>query len=92
MPQSGIESKIPVFKRAKTVHALDRAATVMGEHLNCLTNVYGSLLHPVLTICAKRFTGYIEISVWSYVNEASLWINIAQNRDISRIFSESLSY
>jgi hypothetical protein len=30
MPQVGFESTIPVFKRAKTVHALDRAATVIG--------------------------------------------------------------
>jgi hypothetical protein len=26
----GFESTIPVFERAKTVHALDRAATVIG--------------------------------------------------------------
>jgi hypothetical protein len=29
MPQVGFEPKIPVFERAKTVHALDRAATVI---------------------------------------------------------------
>jgi hypothetical protein len=27
----GFESTIPVFERAKTAHALDRAATVIGE-------------------------------------------------------------
>jgi hypothetical protein len=27
----GFESTIPAFQRAKTVHALDRAATVMGK-------------------------------------------------------------
>jgi hypothetical protein len=26
----GLETTIPVFERAKTVHALDRAATVIG--------------------------------------------------------------
>jgi hypothetical protein len=31
MPQVGFEPTILVFKRAKTVHALDRAATVIGE-------------------------------------------------------------
>jgi hypothetical protein len=31
MPQAGFEPTIPVFKRAKTFHALDRAATVTGE-------------------------------------------------------------
>jgi hypothetical protein len=30
MPREGFEPTIPVFKRAKTVHALDRAANVMG--------------------------------------------------------------
>jgi hypothetical protein len=30
MPQVGFEPTIPVFERAKTVHALDRAAPVIG--------------------------------------------------------------
>jgi hypothetical protein len=30
MPSVGFETTIPVFERAKTVHALDRAATVIG--------------------------------------------------------------
>jgi hypothetical protein len=30
MPQVGFEPTIPVFVRAKTVHILDRAATVIG--------------------------------------------------------------
>jgi hypothetical protein len=30
MPPVGFETTIPVFKRTKTVHALDRAATVIG--------------------------------------------------------------
>jgi shikimate 5-dehydrogenase len=30
MPLVGFEPTIPVFKRAKTFHALDRAATVTG--------------------------------------------------------------
>jgi hypothetical protein len=35
MPQVRFEPTIPVFKPAKTVHALDRAATVIGSfHLN----------------------------------------------------------
>jgi hypothetical protein len=33
MPQVGSEPTIPVFERAKTVHALDRAATVIGTSL-----------------------------------------------------------
>jgi hypothetical protein len=30
MPRVGFESTTPVFERSKTVHALDRAATVIG--------------------------------------------------------------
>jgi hypothetical protein len=30
MPQVGFEPTIPVFEQAKTVHALDRAAAVIG--------------------------------------------------------------
>jgi hypothetical protein len=30
MPRVGFESTIPVFERAKIIHALDRAATVNG--------------------------------------------------------------
>jgi hypothetical protein len=31
MPQVGFEPTIPVFEREKTVHALDRAASVIGR-------------------------------------------------------------
>jgi hypothetical protein len=31
MPRVGFESTIPPFERAKAVHALDRAPTVIGE-------------------------------------------------------------
>jgi hypothetical protein len=30
MPQVGFEPTIPVFERAKTIHAIDRPATVIG--------------------------------------------------------------
>jgi hypothetical protein len=30
MHRVGVEPKIPVFEQAKTVHALDRGATVIG--------------------------------------------------------------
>jgi hypothetical protein len=32
MPRMGFELAIPAFERAKTVHALDRAATVIGDY------------------------------------------------------------
>jgi hypothetical protein len=53
MPQVGFEPTIPVIERAKTVHALDRAATVIGGSLHlvnvnsqfyfisCFTHTYG---------------------------------------------------
>jgi hypothetical protein len=31
MPRVGFERTIPTFERSKTVHALDRAATVIGN-------------------------------------------------------------
>jgi hypothetical protein len=36
MPRVGFEPTIPVFERAKTVHALDGAATVIGEGITQL--------------------------------------------------------
>jgi hypothetical protein len=33
MPLVGFEPMIPVFERAKTFHALDRAATVIGKNV-----------------------------------------------------------
>jgi hypothetical protein len=32
MPQVGFRPTIPVFERAKTVHALDRAANMIGKY------------------------------------------------------------
>jgi hypothetical protein len=32
MPRVGFEPTIPVFERAKTVHAFDRGATVIGRY------------------------------------------------------------
>jgi hypothetical protein len=40
MPRMGFEPTIPVFERAKTVHASDRAATVIGHmSTSVLTNI-----------------------------------------------------
>jgi hypothetical protein len=49
MPRLGLEPTTPVFERAKTVHALDRAATVIGFNVSHLQNKYlhGALDHPV---------------------------------------------
>jgi hypothetical protein len=34
MPEAGFEATIPMFEQAKTVHALDRAVTVIGALLH----------------------------------------------------------
>jgi hypothetical protein len=39
MPRAGFKPMIPVFERVKTVHSLDRAATVMGTQRNSLENI-----------------------------------------------------
>jgi hypothetical protein len=40
MPQMGFEPTIPVFERAKTVHDLDRTATVIGSLISLLLENY----------------------------------------------------
>jgi hypothetical protein len=40
MPRVGLETTIPVFERAKTVHALDRASTVIGLKLPVVAKYY----------------------------------------------------
>jgi hypothetical protein len=44
MPQVGFEPMIPVLKRAKTVHALDRAATVVAVLFIYLIRIFHALL------------------------------------------------
>jgi hypothetical protein len=41
MPQDGFEPTITMFEQAKTVHALDRAATVIGK-INYISNKSGA--------------------------------------------------
>jgi hypothetical protein len=43
IPQVGFEPKIPVFQRPKTVHAFDRAATVIGGLHNTRTTSYNNI-------------------------------------------------
>jgi hypothetical protein len=53
MSLAGFEPTIPVFKRAKKFHALDRAATLTGNpnshHLENLKTYIDILLHMPLT-------------------------------------------
>jgi hypothetical protein len=51
MPRVGFEPTTPVFKQAKTVHALDRKATVIGSlvTLQFLKNIY-----ECISCCGKK--------------------------------------
>jgi hypothetical protein len=44
MPRVGFEPTIPVFERAKPVHALERAAAVIGK--NCVYALIENILLP----------------------------------------------
>jgi hypothetical protein len=46
MPLVGFKPTIPVFELAKTVHALDRATTVIGSGFSTLAII--SFKHPLL--------------------------------------------
>jgi hypothetical protein len=50
MPQVGFEPTIPVFERAKRVHALDRAATVTGT-----LHIY-IYIHNMILLIARDWT------------------------------------
>jgi hypothetical protein len=45
MPRVGFEPKIPLFKREKTVHALDRAAAVIGLSMRFPNKNHTSIFH-----------------------------------------------
>jgi hypothetical protein len=53
MPHVVFEPTIPAFERAKTVHALDRATTVMG--LNDL--VKGKIIRVLIDLQRSRCKG-----------------------------------
>jgi hypothetical protein len=54
MPRVGLEPTIPVFERAKTVHALDRAAIVIGIKFNTHINVKIKLSLCLIKHCAMK--------------------------------------
>jgi hypothetical protein len=64
MPPAEFEPTIPVFKRAKTFHALDRVASVTGETLITTTVKTSNLMFMLhyslysLLLCSLR----IELS------------------------------
>jgi hypothetical protein len=74
MPWEGFEHTIPVFERAKTFHALDRAATVIGQNTNNEHNLllgyvqfYTIYTGPVLILACwptAHFASRYERLVW----------------------------
>jgi hypothetical protein len=60
MLQVGFEPMIPVFQQAKTVHALDRMAAVIGLLIHSYINYeYG---HVVLLFTCSKYLEKIVIS------------------------------
>jgi hypothetical protein len=52
MPRVGFEPTIPAFERAKTVHGLDRAATVAGKTQYCNPKTVSLIvIHSVAACC-----------------------------------------
>jgi hypothetical protein len=58
MPRVGFELTIPVFERAKTVHALDIAATVIGPLFYDLLKYPYSILISNIYFCI--FSGFFR--------------------------------
>jgi hypothetical protein len=55
MPRMGFEPTIPVFERAKTVHALDRAATVFGSYKTAKFVAMGSSVSSRLSMILRSY-------------------------------------
>jgi hypothetical protein len=60
MPQEGFEPMTSVFERAKAVHALDRVATVIGNHL-CM---------PKYQLVCYIKEGKWAVNIYQYGNES----------------------
>jgi hypothetical protein len=60
MPQVGFEPTMPVFERAKTVHALDRAATLIGLYLSLF---YKETCGRILLVLLKLFMKIVLLEV-----------------------------
>jgi hypothetical protein len=59
MPRVGLELMIPAFERAKTVHDLDRAATVIGRHMSFSSSSSSNNNYPHasvrLSVCLSAY-------------------------------------
>jgi hypothetical protein len=75
MPRAGFEPTIPVLERAKAVHALDRAATVIGQHSGLYTlnriwgsrnDVYEELEYLCLLLASRWFLTWRILRPWRW--------------------------
>jgi hypothetical protein len=55
MPRVGFEPTTPVFEQAKTVHAVDRAAAVIGSKGSNCAKIYKSESYITANICRLHF-------------------------------------
>jgi hypothetical protein len=66
MPWVGFELTIPAFERAKTVHALDRAATVIGSAKHNSSIMKQTFIEPCLRV-TYTFHSSIEYENWVHI-------------------------
>jgi hypothetical protein len=75
----GFEPTVPVFERAKSVHALDRAATAIGlvpsENVNI--RIYETIILPVVLY---------GVQTWFVALRDERRLRVFQNRVLRRIF------
>jgi hypothetical protein len=60
MPWVGFEPMIQVFERAKTVHALDRTATVIGQVATTFLKIITVLLLLYFSELSTNFLHYLD--------------------------------
>jgi hypothetical protein len=69
MPRMGFEPTIPVLKRKKTVHALDRAATLIGTVNITDQFLSGTVVTPAAILALHEGDSFIRVNLclqWSY--------------------------
>jgi hypothetical protein len=68
MPCMGFETTIPASERAKTVHNLDRSATVTGNSQNCLSQLCNMCMSTEAGNITKTQPLVKQMSVITYLN------------------------
>jgi hypothetical protein len=69
MPWVGLEATASVSERAKTVHALDRAATVIGS-VNKIAVLYAFIVVVAAVVCISDWGG---MTVWLNKNSGRMF-------------------